>query len=147
MTNVLSDDQARQYEFGVCSPLMLYDGPPYRASCQQGDTGVVRPAAVKTGTTQDFKDNWTVGYTTDYVLGVWTGNNDGSPMYNVSGVDGAAPIWHDAMLAAERNHPIQNFILPHGLIGATVHYPDSITTTDWYLPGTVPPGAIILGQS
>lgn len=147
MTNVLSDDQARQYEFGVCSPLMLYDGPPYSPACQRGDTGLVRPAAVKTGTTEDFKDNWTVGYTTDFVLGVWAGNDDGSPMYNVSGVDGAAPIWHDAMLAAEQGHPIQNFILPHGLIFATVSYPGSITSTDWYLPGTLPPGAIILGQS
>ena len=43
MTNVLSDDGSRQYEFGVCSPLMLYDGPPYSASCQAGNTGVVRP--------------------------------------------------------------------------------------------------------
>ncbi len=147
ITNVLSDDNARQYEFGVCSPLMLYDGPPYSPACQSGDTGDVRPAAAKTGTTQDFKDNWTVGYTTDFVLGVWAGNSDGSPMFNVSGVDGAAPIWHDAMLAAERGHPLQNFILPHGLILATVHYPDGVTSTDWYLPGTVPDGGIILGQS
>ncbi|HEY7356968.1 MAG TPA: transglycosylase domain-containing protein, partial [Ktedonobacterales bacterium] len=147
MTNVLSDDKARQYEFGVCSPLMLYDGSPYSAACQRGDTGIVRPAAVKTGTTSDFKDNWTVGYTTDFVLGVWAGNDNGSPMYNVSGVDGAAPIWHDAMLAAEQGHPIQNFVLPHGLIYATVHYTHRFTSTDWYLPGTVPTNAIILGQS
>ncbi|HEY7356848.1 MAG TPA: transglycosylase domain-containing protein [Ktedonobacterales bacterium] len=146
MTNVLSDDKARQYEFGVCSPLMLYDGQPYSAACQR-NPGVVRPAAVKTGTTSDFKDNWTVGYTTDFVLGVWAGNDDGSPMYNVSGVDGAAPIWHDAMLAAEQDHPIQNFVLPHGLIYATVRYTHRFTSTDWYLPGTVPTNAIILGQS
>jgi membrane peptidoglycan carboxypeptidase len=147
ITNTLSDDQARQREFGVCSPLMLYDGPPYSGACQRGDTGPIRPAAAKTGTTDDFKDNLTLGYTTDYVIGVWSGNNDGSPMINVSGVDGAAPIWHDAMLAAEQGHPIQDFTLPHGLIRATVHYPDGITSTDWYLPGTVPPGAFILGQS
>jgi penicillin-binding protein 1A len=147
ITNVLSDDQSRQYEFGVCSPLMLYDGTPYSPACQHGDTGIVRPSAVKTGTTTDFKDNWTVGYTTDFVMGVWAGNNDGSPMYNVSGIDGAAPIWHDAMLYAERGHPITNFVLPHGLIRATVHYPDGVTSTDWYLPGTVPPNGIILGVS
>ncbi|HEY7346724.1 MAG TPA: transglycosylase domain-containing protein [Ktedonobacterales bacterium] len=147
MTNVLSDDRARQYEFGVCSPLMLYNGTPYSPRCQRGDTGIVRPAAVKTGTTQDFRDNWTVGYTTDFVLGVWAGNNNGSPMRAVSGVDGAAPIWHDAMLAAEQGHPINNFILPHGLIRATVAYPDGVTSTDWYLPGTVPANAIIRGKS
>ena len=147
MTNVLSDDQTRQREFGVCSPLMLYDGPPYSYSCQSGDTGPVRPAAAKTGTTDDFKDNLTLGYTTDYVIGVWSGNSDGSPMINVSGVDGAAPIWHDAMLLAEQGKPIQNFTLPHGLIYATVHYPGGVTSTDWYLPGTVPAGAAVLGES
>jgi membrane peptidoglycan carboxypeptidase len=147
ITNVLSDDQERQTEFGVCSPLMLYDGQPYSYACQQGNTGVVRPAAAKTGTTQDFKDNWTVGYTTDYVLGVWAGNDDGSPMVNVSGIDGAAPIWHDAMLAAERGQPVQGFALPAGLIQATVSYPDGVTSTDWYLPGTVPSDGVIVGQS
>ncbi|HLV98886.1 MAG TPA: transglycosylase domain-containing protein [Ktedonobacterales bacterium] len=147
ITNVLSDDKSRQYEFGVCSPLLLYNGPSYSPGCYADDTDNVRPAAVKTGTTQDFKDNWTVGYTTDFVMGVWAGNNDGSPMYNVSGVDGAAPIWHDAMLVAEQNRPVQNFTLPHGLLYATVHYPDGVTSTDWYLPGTVPAGGIILGQS
>ncbi|HEY7122886.1 MAG TPA: PBP1A family penicillin-binding protein [Ktedonobacterales bacterium] len=147
ITNVLSDDQARQDEFGVCSPLMLYNGRPYSSECKRGNTGVVRPAAAKTGTTQDFKDNWAVGYTTDYVLGVWTGNNDGSPMINVSGIDGAAPIWHDAMLAAEQGHPVYSFFLPHGLIHATVSYPDGVTSTDWYLPGTVPPNGIIVGES
>ncbi len=147
ITNVLSDDKERQQEFGVCSPLMLYDGPPYSPACQSGNTGPVRPAAVKTGTTDDFKDNLTIGYTTDYVIGVWSGNNDGTPMVGVSGVDGAAPIWHDAMLIAERGHPIQGFTLPHGLIRATVHYPAGITSTDWYLPGTLPRNATTLGES
>jgi penicillin-binding protein 1A len=147
MTNVLSDDKERQYEFGVCSPLMLYDGRPYDPKCQRGDTGVVRPAAAKTGTTGDFKDNWTVGYTNDYVIGVWAGNNDGSPMVNVSGVDGAAPIWHDSMLLAEHGHPVVPFVLPPGLVRATVHYPDGVTSTDWYLPGTIPAGGVIVGYS
>jgi penicillin-binding protein 1A len=147
ITNVLSDDKERQYEFGVCSPLMLYDGTPYSAACQSGHTGVVRPAATKTGTTGDFKDNWTVGYTSDYVIGVWAGNDNGDPMVNVSGVDGAAPIWHDSMLLAERGHPIVPFTLPHGLVRATVHYADGVTSTDWYLPGTVPPGGVIVGVS
>ena len=147
ITNVLSDDKERQYEFGVCSPLMLYDGTPYSSQCQRGNTGVVRPAAAKTGTTGDFKDNWTVGYTSDYVIGVWAGNDNGDPMVNVSGVDGAAPIWHDSMLLAERGRPVVPFVLPHGLVRATVHYSDGVTSTDWYLPGTVPKGGTILGNS
>ncbi len=147
ITNVLSDDKERQYEFGVCSPLMLYNGTPYSAACQRGDTGVVRPAAAKTGTTGDFKDNWTVGYTSDYVIGVWAGNDNGDPMVNVSGVDGAAPIWHDSMLLAEQGRPVVPFTLPPGLVRATVHYPDGVTSTDWYLPGTVPAGGVIVGHS
>ncbi|HEY7348575.1 MAG TPA: transglycosylase domain-containing protein [Ktedonobacterales bacterium] len=147
ITNVLSDDKERQYEFGVCSPLMLYNGKPYSAECQSGHTGVVRPAAAKTGTTGDFKDNWTVGYTSDYVIGVWAGNDNGAPMVNVTGVDGAAPIWHDSMLLAEQGHPIVQFVLPHGLVRARVHYADGVTSTDWYLPGTVPKGGVILGKS
>jgi len=147
ITNVLSDDKERQYEFGVCSPLMLYNGTPYSAACQRGNTGVVRPAAAKTGTTSDFKDNWTVGYTSDYVIGVWAGNDNGDPMVNVSGVDGAAPIWHDSMLLAEQGQPVVPFVLPHGLVRARVHYADGVTSTDWYLPGTVPKGGVILGQS
>jgi len=147
ITNTLSDDKERQYEFGVCSPLMLYNGTPYSPACQSGNTGVVRPAAAKTGTTSDFKDNWTVGYTSDYVIGVWAGNDNGDPMVNVSGVDGAAPIWHDSMLLAEKGHPVKQFSLPPGLVRATVHYSDGVTSTDWYLPGTVPAGGKIVGHS
>ncbi len=147
ITNVLSDDKERQYEFGVCSPLMLYNGKPYSPECQSGNTGVVRPSAVKTGTTGDFRDNWTVGYTSDYVIGVWSGNDNGDPMVHVSGVDGAAPIWHDCMLLAERGRPIVPFTLPPGLVRARVHYPDGVTSTDCYLPGTVPQGGVIVGYS
>ena len=147
ITNVLSDDKERQYEFGVCSPLMLYNGTPYSPACQSGNTGVVRPSAAKTGTTSDFKDNWTVGYTSDYVIGVWAGNDNGDPMINVSGVDGAAPIWHDSMLMAEQGHPVVQFTLPPGLVRATVHYADGVTSTDWYLPGTVPAGGKIISHS
>jgi len=116
--------------------LQLYSNS--QQDCWQGNRGVIRPAAAKTGTTNNFRDNWTVGYTTDYVMGVWAGNDDNTPMYNVTGVQGAAPIWHDAMLVAEQGHPIQNFTNPGGLVRATVTYPDGVRTTDWFLPGTVP---------
>ncbi len=71
-------------------------------------------------------------------MGVWVGNDDNSPMIDVTGVQGAAPIWHDSMLLAEQGHPIRDFANPGGLERATVTYPDGVKTTDWFLPGTVP---------
>ena len=133
MTNVLSDNTSRTFEFGKCSALYLYSNS--QTQCYQGNPGIIRPAAVKTGTSQDFRDNWTVGYTSDYVMGVWAGNNDDSPMINVTGVDGAGPIWHDSMLLAEQGRPITDFHNPGGLVRKTVSYPQGITTTDWYLKG------------
>jgi membrane peptidoglycan carboxypeptidase len=136
MTSVLSDNTDRIPEFFDCNVLQLYANS--QQACYAGNRGVVRPAAAKTGTTQDFRDNWTVGYTTDYVMGVWVGNDDNSPMIDVTGVQGAAPIWHDSMLLAEQGHPIRDFANPGGLERATVTYPDGVKTTDWFLPGTVP---------
>jgi membrane peptidoglycan carboxypeptidase len=133
MTDVLSDNVSRTFEFGKCSALYLYSNT--QSQCYQGNPGMIRPAAVKTGTSQDFRDNWTVGYTSDYVIGVWAGNNDNSPMINVTGVDGAGPIWHDSMLLAEQGLPVRGFQNPGGLAKRTVHYPTGITSTDWYLNG------------
>lgn len=82
VTDILSDDAARAPIFGGATHLR-----------------VSRPAAVKTGTTTDFRDNWTIGYTRYLVTGVWAGNSDGRPMRNISGVTGAAPIWHHFMQA------------------------------------------------
>lgn len=131
ITNVLSDNSSRTFEFGKCSALYLYSNT--QQQCYAGNPGPIRPAAAKTGTSTDFRDNWTVGYTTDFVIGVWAGNNDNSPMVNVTGVDGAGPIWHDAMMLTERGHAITNFpAAPGGVTKKTISYP-GITTTDWYL--------------
>jgi len=100
ITNILSDNQARTEEFGANSPLKLS-----------------RPAAAKTGTTNDFRDNWTVGYTPSVVTAVWVGNNDHSAMNNVDGITGAAPIWHDYMEFALAGTPIENFQLPTDITG------------------------------
>ena len=59
-------------------------------------------------------------------------------MNNVSGIDGAAPIWHDSMLAAEKNRPMSNFAYPGGLQHLGIIYPDGLQTTDWFLPNTYP---------
>jgi 1A family penicillin-binding protein len=99
VTDILSDDWARMSAFGEGSVLQLN-----------------RPAAVKTGTTSDWRDNWTVGYTPDLAVGVWAGNADNSPMRGVSGISGAAPIWHDFMLAALQGRPAAPFPRPEGLV-------------------------------
>jgi penicillin-binding protein 1A len=132
MTSVLSDNVARIPEFGKCSPLWLFSTTV--SQCYSGNPGTVRPAAVKTGTTNDFKDSLTVGYTPDgYVMGVWAGNDNNSAMVDVTGIMGAAPIWHDAMLRAEQGHPVKDFPgPPSGVVQKTVHYP-GLTTTDWYI--------------
>lgn len=83
ISDILADNQARTPAFGPRSELVI-----------PGQT-----VSVKTGTTNDLKDNWTFGYTAEYLVGSWVGNNDSSPMnqYVVSGVTGAAPIWNDLM--------------------------------------------------
>ncbi|MDI3340292.1 MAG: transglycosylase domain-containing protein [Sphaerobacter sp.] len=87
MTDILSDNQARALVFGTRTPLTLPE---------LGN----RPVAAKTGTTNDWKDGWTMGYTTALAVGVWVGNTDGRPTRYLDGVQGAAPIWHDFMVAA-----------------------------------------------
>ncbi|MGH2410854.1 MAG: transglycosylase domain-containing protein [Chloroflexota bacterium] len=103
ITSVLSDNSARLPAFGASSPLLLD-----------------RPAAAKTGTTTDFHDNWTVGYTPDLVTGVWVGNADNTAMRDVTGISGAAPIWHDFMEAALQNLPASDFPRPPGIVQETI---------------------------
>ncbi len=136
MTDVLTDNSARSHEFGKCSMLYLFSNS--QNDCYAGNPGSIRPSAAKTGTTNDFRDNLTMGYTTDYVMGVWAGNNDNSPMNTVLGVTGAAPIWHYGMLAAEEGHPISAFTNPGGLQKVTVTYPDRVRSTDLFLQGQDP---------
>jgi penicillin-binding protein 1C len=85
VTDILADDEARAYVFGRSSSLDF----PF-------------PVAVKTGTSQAYHDNWTVGYTRDVTVGVWVGNFDRTPLRNSSGVTGAAPIFHDVLRAAQQ---------------------------------------------
>ncbi len=90
MTNVLSDEPARAMEFAPDHELSMWDW--------QGTDGLMHEVAAKTGTTDSFKDNWTIGYTPDAVVGVWTGNANNSVFnQNVVGITGAAPIWHDVI--------------------------------------------------
>ncbi|NJN84643.1 MAG: penicillin-binding protein, partial [Caldilineaceae bacterium] len=98
ITDMLSDNDARSTSFGPNSVLRLD-----------------RPAAAKTGTTNDIRDNLTVGYTPQLVTGVWVGNADNSPMRDVSGVTGAGPIWNEFMTTALAGEPVLAFTPPPGV--------------------------------
>ena len=107
INDILSDNNARAPVFGLHSPLLLGD----------------RPAAAKTGTSQDpndetkAKDAWVIGYTPSLVAGVWTGNNDNTPIEKGgAGVAAAGPIWHDFMAQALKDAPIETFNKPDPII-------------------------------
>ena len=89
ITDILSDPEAREYAFG-----------------RGGSLDFPFPVAVKTGTSQAYHDNWTVGYSKHVTVGVWVGNFDRTPLRNSSGVTGAAPIFQGVMLAAERRRAV-----------------------------------------
>jgi len=109
MNNVLSDNEARTAAFGRGNPLELED----------------RPAGAKTGTTNDFHDNWTMGYVPQLTVGVWVGNADNSAMSAVTGLTGAAPIWHAVMTYATQtwNLPPQDWIAPPQIVSLRVCEP------------------------
>jgi len=103
---ILSDDGARSMVFGRGSMLNIKGHPE---------------VAVKTGTTNDLRDNWTLGYTSDFVVSTWVGNNDNTKMNGVvSGTSGAAPIWNKIMTYALRDQPVKKPIMPAGLVGMNV---------------------------
>lgn len=107
ISDVLSDNTARSAIFGSRNFLTLPD----------------RPVAAKTGTTQEFRDAWTVGYTPSLATGVWVGNNDNTPMK--AGADGsvvAAPIWNQFMRTALAETPVESFERPSGITDVTVDF-------------------------
>lgn len=129
ISDILSDDDARTLGFGKNSILNL---------------GF--PAAVKTGTTTNFHDNWTVGYTPDLVTGVWAGNTDYKPMRNVTGLTGAAPIWHHFMRSVLSGAPKKYFTQPPGLMQLEICSLSGLLPTpncpyrrlEWFISGTQP---------
>ncbi|MFN8531795.1 MAG: PBP1A family penicillin-binding protein [Anaerolineae bacterium] len=129
ITNILSDDEARIPGFGRGSAL-----------------NIGRPAAAKTGTTTDTRDNWIVGYTPELVVGVWVGNADNTPMVRVTGISGAAPVWNSFMRYVLRGVPESSWPRPDGLTRATVCSLSGLLPTDacpstraeWFIDGTVP---------
>ena len=129
ITHILSDNEARTPAFGPNSVLRLS-----------------RPAAAKTGTTDDWRDSWTVGYTPDLVVGVWVGNSDNTPMNHVPGSVGAGPIWHNFMEQALADTPPRDFPVPSGLVTAEICARSGMAPTELcpetrmeiFVDGTVP---------
>jgi len=96
--------------------------------------------AVKTGTSKDMRDNWCVGFSRRYTVGVWVGNFSGAPMQNVSGITGAAPVWVDVMHALHRAASSLAPAPPPGVIAARVAFAGEVEPErrDWFLRGTEP---------
>jgi membrane peptidoglycan carboxypeptidase len=112
VNDILSDETARQPSVGPASVLLLS-----------------RPAAVKTGTTNDYRDNLTVGYTPQLVTGVWVGNTDNTPMIEMPAIVGAAPIWHAVMEYAHRDLPVETWQRPENIVQRTVCQPSGLLPT------------------
>ncbi len=136
ISNILSDNAARTPAFGSNSDLNVSN------------------VAVKTGTTNNLRDNWTIGYTPDRLVAVWVGNNDNSPMsYVASGVTGASPIWRRIMTEILKTTPATGFTPPANLIRVNIC---TITgqlacegcpvRSEYFIPGTEPKSACTKDQ-
>lgn len=125
ISHILADNNARSPAFGLNSLLKI-----------PGKT-----VAVKTGTSDDKRDNWAFGYTPEFVVGAWVGNNDNSPMDPrlTSGITGATPVWHDIISSLTFNQPDIAFKRPAGIIESTAS-----GQRDLAISGQVP--KIVVGQ-
>jgi len=133
INNILSDNNARLITFGANSLLNVSNFQ----------------VAVKTGTTDDLRDNWTVGWTPEVLTAVWVGNNDNSPMKKVaSGISGATPIWRRIILESLKVRAVKEWAVPNGITSVSV---DSISgypshdgwpaKQEYFIKGTEPTGA------
>lgn len=110
-------------------------------------------SAVKTGTSKDMRDNWAVGWSSRYSVGVWVGNASGSPMHAVSGSSGAAPIWASIMGFLHRYSPSSAPIAPAGVVQQRVHFgPDAsgrpleAARSEWFIAGTQQPSFAVVAN-
>jgi penicillin-binding protein 1C len=121
VSDILADRAARSLTFGL-----------------KNELAATYWAAVKTGTSKDMRDNWCIGYSARYTVAVWVGNFAGQPMWDVSGVTGAAPVWRDVMDYLHRDAPGQPPQVPHGLLRRQVRFQPAVEPPreEWFLPGT-----------
>jgi len=122
INSILSDSGARAPAFGYSSVLNLPG----------------KNVAVKTGTTNDLRDNWTFGYTQDYLVATWVGNNDNSSMSSVaSGITGASPIWARTMKSLVKDHPPLPFSVPSNMIAVNLSCTEK-PRYEYFVKGTAP---------
>ena len=135
IADILSDRGARYVTFGFDNPLALSHW-----------------AAVKTGTSKDMRDNWTVGFNTRVTVGVWVGNASGAPMHNVTGITGAGPIWADVMeAAAAKLGVVRASSPPANVLQRHIQFASSdgrieAGRNEWFLRGTEPASALIAAR-
>ncbi|AQV96083.1 penicillin-binding protein 1C [Cupriavidus necator] len=121
IADILSDRHARARTFGLDSPLTTRFW-----------------TAVKTGTSKDMRDNWCIGWSQHYTVGVWVGNASGASMHDVSGVSGAAPVWHDVMEALHGARASQAPAMPAGVQRVALSFDDGLEPArdEVFLAGT-----------
>jgi penicillin-binding protein 1C len=130
--DILADRGARALTFGLESPLVARSW-----------------AAVKTGTSKDMRDNWTLGYSDRYTVGVWVGNFSGEPMWDVSGVSGAAPVWQEIMNRLHRAAPSRAPAPPPGVVARRVRFDGALEAArdEYFLAGTEMSEVLVAGSS
>ena len=128
VTDILADNNARVRTFGLDSHLRTRGF-----------------AAVKTGTSKDMRDNWCIGFTDRYTVGVWIGNASGAAMHDVSGISGAAPIWHTLVHYLHRDRPSLAPLLPAGVRPARAVFADGreASRNEWFIAGTEPHAPVV----
>ncbi len=120
VADILSDRESREMTFGLENPLSTRFW-----------------TAVKTGTSKDMRDNWCVGFSEHYTVGVWVGNFSGASMWHVSGVSGAAPLWLEIMNYLHQNRPSRQPAPPPGLRERNTRFPDlHVARPELYMAGT-----------
>lgn len=122
--DILSDRAARSLTFGL-----------------KNELATTFWSAVKTGTSKDMRDNWCLGYSERYTVGVWVGNFDGQSMWDVSGVSGAAPVWRDVMDYLHRQQPSRAPKAPAGVVRQQIVYQPMLEAarSEWFIAGTESP--------
>jgi penicillin-binding protein 1C len=130
--DILSDTNARARTFGLDSVL-----------------GTRFWSAVKTGTSKDMRDNWAIGWSERYTVGVWVGNASGAPMWEVSGTSGAAPVWAELMGFLHRSEGSRAPAPPPGLVRLRVRFGDELEAArdEWFIAGTEQPLFAIPGAA
>jgi penicillin-binding protein 1C len=127
ISDILSDRAARSITFGYENPLSTRFW-----------------TAVKTGTSKDMRDNWCIGFSDRYTVGVWVGNFSGEPMWNVSGISGAAPIWLEVMNYLHRQRLSRPQPHPPEVIAKRISFdsPAEPERDEWFIKGTEPDGIV-----